>query len=45
MAVIMSLLCFGIVLAGLGLLFFFVFPTHYVRPLRYDVDVIGREYS
>ena len=45
MAVVMSLLCFGLVISGLGLLFFFVFPTHYARPLRYDIDVIGRDYS
>ena len=38
--VVMTLICFGTIVAWLGMLFYFVFPAHYARPLRYDIDVL-----
>ena len=44
MTVIMVFMCIGILVGGLGMLFYAVFPTHYARPLRYDIDVMmGKE--
>jgi hypothetical protein len=44
LATIMTLICFGIFWAFLGILIWFVFPQKYARPLRYDLDVaLNRE--
>lgn len=41
MSVIMALLIFGIISAGVGLLIFEAAPRRYARPLRHDLDVLG----